>query len=269
MPTCDADGDEEVECLAPAGATSDGKARAKGKVQKRQPQTGGGAAGFADVSTDDDDDDEEGGGDEEDYNGGGGGLRFAVGDAMSASRPPTTSASAHAARPRIVLVFADATGRWPRRGFFRSVSARSDAPQAAYEAAHQNSDLALGDAHLVECGDNIAPPTPPPTQPPTHAFFYQPTPPAVASLPSPLCVCVLVVLARSARAAYGTPPELDLASLDIALRKVSAYARRVGATVHSPRLPNMGGGNTWYAVERLLRKHSERVATTVYYFKRT
>ena len=80
--------------------------------------------------------------------------------------------------------------------------------------------------------------------------------------------CVLVVLARSSRAAYGTVPELDLTALDAALGKVGAHARRARATVHSPRLPSTGGGNSWYAVERLLRKHTRRVQTTVYYFKR-
>ena len=169
-----------------------------------------------------------------------------VGDAIGTSRPPTTSASASATPPRIVLVFADATGRWPARGFFRSVSAYSDAPQAAYEAAHANGDLALGDAHLVPC----------------------PSGPSGPSGAPPVYVCVLVVLARSSRAAYGTAPELDLAALDTALGKLGVHARRARATVHSPRLPNTGGGNAWYAVERLLRKHTRKVPTTVYYFKR-
>ena len=92
---------------------------------------------------------------------------------------------------------------------------------------------------------------------------------AAPAHPASLCVCLLVVMSRGKRAAYGTPPELDTSALDAALGKLAHEARRRGATVHSPRLPSGGGGgNVWYAVERLLRKHMKRVATTVYYFKR-
>jgi len=154
-------------------------------------------------------------------------LRFAVGDAMRGGGSEGE---------RIVLVFADASGRWPGKGFFRSVSALSGKPQAAYEAAHENGDLSLGDAHLVECGSGLA-------------------------------VCLLVVLKRDKRAPHGTPPDLCAASLDAALARLAPAAARRGASLHSPRLPSGGGGGAWYSVERLLRKHAA-VQTTVYYFKR-
>lgn len=61
-------------------------------------------------------------------------LRFAVGDAMRGGG---------GGGERIVLVFADASGRWPGKGFFRSVSALSGKPQAheADEAARGSSEL--------------------------------------------------------------------------------------------------------------------------------
>eukprot|EP00966_Prymnesium_polylepis_P263778 6093908-Prymnesium_polylepis.1 len=109
---------------------------------------------------------------------------------------------------RIVLVWADASGRWPSRGFFGAVSAVSAAPRAAYEAAHEHGDLSLGDAHLVDCG---------------------------AAAPG-LLVCLMPVLKRDKGAPPGTPPALCAASLDAALQKVAAAAVARRATVHSPRL---------------------------------
>ena len=137
-------------------------------------------------------------------------------------------------------------GRWPTRGFFRSVSAVSDKPQAAYESAHENKDLSLGDAHLIQCDD--APAT------------------STSSPSSTLSVCLLVVLKRDKRAQYGTPPELDTSALDTALARLGPAAAKLRASVHSPRLAST---SNWYAVERLLRKHLRKVATTVYYFRRS
>ena len=54
------------------------------------------------------------------------------------------------------MMFVDASGRWPSRGFFRAVAGVTGEPQRVYEAAHENGDLALGDAHLVECGTDVA-----------------------------------------------------------------------------------------------------------------
>ena len=162
-------------------------------------------------------------------------LRFAVGDAM-------TAGGAAGASPRVVLVYADASGRWPSRGFFRSVSSMSTAPQAAYEAASAQADLALGDAHWVELPE------------PANAGRV---------------VCVLVVLRRDKRAPPGTPPELCAASLDAALARVGAKLSRCrGASVHSPRLAATAGGSAWYAVERLLKRNLRRTPTTVYYYRR-
>ena len=168
-------------------------------------------------------------------------MRFAVGDAMSASG---ARGGASGLSERIIVVFTDASGRWPSRGFFRSVSAASGAPQEAYEAAHAHSDLALGDAHLVRCPDG--------------------------SGGQSVGVCLLVVFKRDKRAPYGTPPELCTSALDAALAKLGGWAERArGASVHSPRLASNGGGAAWYTVERQLRKHLRRVPTTVYYYKRS
>ncbi|KOO23699.1 snf2 super family [Chrysochromulina tobinii] len=81
-----------------------------------------------------------------------------------------------------------------------------------------------------------------------------------------LHVCLLVVLHRDKRVAYGTPPSLDTVALDTALRRLATAARRCAATVHSPRLS--ANGSSWYAVERLLRKNMRGVPTSIYYFKR-
>lgn len=162
-------------------------------------------------------------------------LRFVMGDALAAStdrRPPDAA--------RFVLVWTDDTGRWPSRGFFSTVSAVSGKPQAVYEAAHAQGDLKLGDAHLVDC---------------------------TSERPG-LWVCMIVVLCRERKAAPGTPPSLSTDALDTALRKVAAAAPMRQATVHSPRLPAAASGNSWYAAERLLRKHLCAIATSVYYFPR-
>ena len=151
---------------------------------------------------------------------------------------PSPSASA-SAPPRVVVAWVDTSGRWPSRGFFRSISAVSDAPQAVYEAAHAQADLELGDAHLVDCSSAATP---------------------------GLHVCLLVVLHRDKRAAYGTPPSLDTVALDTALCRLATAARQRAASVHSPRLS--ANGSSWYAVERLLRKNMRGVPTSIYYFKR-
>ena len=158
--------------------------------------------------------------------------------------------------PKIVLCFVDDSGRWPAAGFFRSLSAASAAPQAAYEAAGTHGDLASGDAHLVECGGGGG----------------------GGGSGAPTFVCLLVVLERPRR---GGPPALSLAALAEALPKVAAAAAARQASVHSPRLPSattLAGpatnalgfsANAWYGVERLLKKHvvGRRVPTTVYYFR--
>jgi hypothetical protein len=162
----------------------------------------------------------------------------ALGAPSQALGAPSPSGSA-SAPPRVVVAWVDTSGRWPSRGFFRSISAVSDAPQAAYEAAHAQGDLELGDAHLVDCSSAATP---------------------------GLHVCLLVVLHRDKRVAYGTPPSLDTVALDTALRRLATAARRCAATVHSPRLS--ANGSSWYAVERLLRKNMRGVPTSIYYFKR-
>ena len=82
-------------------------------------------------------------------------------------------------------------------------------------------------------------------------------------------MCLLVVFKRDKKAQYGTPPTLCTSSLDSALARLGGYATRApAASVHSPRLASNGGGQAWYAVERLLRKHLRRVPTTIYYYKR-
>ena len=172
-----------------------------------------------------------------------GGLRFVVGDAMTPELDAPASAagngsssSASVCAGHVVLVWVDGSGRWPSRGFFRAVSAVTSAPQAAYESAHANSDLALGDAHLVDRSASV----------------------------QGLHVALLVVLQRDKRAPYGTPPTLCTSSLDMALGRLGAVAALRGLSVHSPRLTT----GSWYTVERLLRKHLSCVCTTVYYHKR-
>lgn len=162
-------------------------------------------------------------------------LHFVVGDAMAASTDRRGEGAAH-----IVLVWADDSGRWPSRGFFGVVNAVSPVPQAVYEASHEHGDLVLGDAHLVDCN---------------------------ASRPG-LWVCLMAVLKRDKKAAYGTPPTLCTSSLDQALLKVAAAALTKQATVHSPRLSAAAGGGSWYAAERLLRKRLSAVETSVYYYAR-
>ena len=79
-------------------------------------------------------------------------------------------------------------------------------------------------------------------------------------------VALLAVLDRDKRAAYGTPPTLSTTALDTALGRLASAAASMGASVHSPRL--QPHGSSWYAVERLLRKHTRCVPTTVYYYRR-
>ena len=112
-------------------------------------------------------------------------------------------------------------------------------------AAATHSDLSLGDAHLVECTSSSGG--------------------GGAAASASLYVALLVVLKRDKRAAYGTPPELCTASLDIALGRLASEARRRRATLHTPR---QSGGANWYSVERTLKKQLRGLSTTVYYFKR-
>ena len=252
--------DDEAEAAVTAGARA-AALRAQGEAREEE---------------DGEEEEEEEGGDElgGDGSGTGGGawdgaagrgrratISFMVGDAMTGASPlaadhrsdapshafgapsqapgaPSPSGSA-SAPPRVVVAWVDTSGRWPSRGFFSSISAVSDAPQAAYEAAHAQGDLELGDAHLVDCSSAATP---------------------------GLHVCLLVVLHRDKRVAYGTPPSLDTVALDTALRRLATAARRCAATVHSPRLS--ANGSSWYAVERLLRKNMRGVPTSIYYFKR-
>ena len=72
--------------------------------------------------------------------------------------------------------------------------------QAAYEAAHAQSDLSMGDAHLVDCGG---------AAPGLH-------------------VALLVVLSRDRKAPPGTPPALCSRSLDAALGRLASAAATMG-----------------------------------------
>jgi hypothetical protein len=211
--------------------------------------TAAGGDGMAAAAAADDD------GSDDDDPAGAAALRCVVGDAATATAA-NGNGGGGGGGPKIVLCFVDDSGRWPAAGFFRSLSAASAAPQAAYEAAGTHGDLASGDAHLVECGGDGG----------GDGGGAQ------------TFVCLLVVLERPRR---GGPPALSLTALAEALPKVAAAAAARQASVHSPRLPGrttLAGpatnalgfsANAWYGVERLLKKHvvGRRVPTTVYYFR--
>ena len=260
-PLSDAEAAAERARLATAAAAAEAARKDKALQRKRDkwrkagytsaalPDVSSGTATWqsADVSGDpdatDSDADDESPGRSSGPHRKGGSLRFAVGDAMASAMAPAAvppSQPAHdSPSPRIVVVWVDVSGRWNTRGFFRSVSAATGAPQAAYEAAHENGDLSLGDAHLVDCSATSA----------------------------GLHVALLAVLDRDKRAPYGTPPTLSTAALDTALGRLAAAAVTMQASIHSPRL--QANGSSWYTVERLMRKHMLRtVPTTVYYFRR-
>lgn len=166
------------------------------------------------------------------------GLSYAVGDAALAGG----EAQGGSGKPAFVLCMVDASGRWPNRGFFRAISAVSDAPESAYVAAAEQKDLKLGDAHLV------------------------PLVGMGGSSSTATAVCLLVVMKRPRDAHAYAAPVIDDAALSAALAKVAGAASASGASVHSPRtLAN------WYATERCLKKQLARlrVPTTIYYYKRS
>lgn len=143
--------------------------------------------------------------------------------------------------PAIIAHVVDDSGAWGRGGVFSALSALGPATETAYAEAARMHDVHLGDCHRVRLDVTRAD-------------------------GSPLDACLLVAQHRS-RTGHVTGIKYD--ALEVALRRLAAYARTTGASVHLPRIGYATPGFNWYGTERLLRKHlaGSGVQTYVYYFR--
>ena len=144
----------------------------------------------------------------------------------------------------IVVNCVDNSGSWGSGGVFSSLNRLSPFIGAKYEAAGENDDLQLGDAHLeklelLEGG---------------------------LSHPGKLWVVNIVAQKRDKKGVSG----VQLPALEEAFRKISHVAKEAGASVHFPRIGQKTPNFNWYGTERLVRKWfcAKGIPTYIYYFSR-
>ena len=176
----------------------------------------------------------------------------------------------------VIVVAADKSGWWSKRGIFRAISGRTRIPAAAYTHAgsFQGSDaLTEGDVLLI----------------PITVTAFQASATAAASgtvyASSKIClpqgatmssigegrrrVWVAVVIALE-RASRQSRPVLSTSALQRGMSKLCTAAAGLGATLHVPRFGDSDPSVSWYVVERVLRRSasSAGVPCRVYYFSR-
>lgn len=140
--------------------------------------------------------------------------------------------------PAAILHCLDASGRWPSRGFFKSIAEFTHVVGEQYESAKEAKDLKMGDLHLV---------------PPNNSFAYA------------LAVCMKYNSQKQTM-------EFDFEALRVTLLKLRQEVKKFKASVHLPRIGSSRDPqqNHWYSVERLVRNifAREHIHVYVYYFRK-
>ncbi|KAI8926863.1 SNF2 family N-terminal domain-containing protein [Entophlyctis helioformis] len=157
-------------------------------------------------------------------------LMYASGDVTQPQSPPTM--------PAIIVHVVDDSGSWPNMGMFRAVASLSPAVRQYYIQSGLKTvkNLHMGSAHLL----------------------------AVSAGSTRLMVALVVAQKASAR------DRLQMDAFADGLKRVARAARRLGATVHLPRIGHNLPNVTWYSVERVISKvlPQQGVETTIYYYSR-
>ena len=135
--------------------------------------------------------------------------------------------------PRIVAhVVNDRTPRWGGGGFAASVRRRWPEVQKAFEAWVEDNPLVLGATHLVQAAPEVS------------------------------------VFSMVAQHGYGpsATPRIRYSALERALSELGHTSRRLGASVHVPRIGTGQAGGKWEVIAQLLVEHvvAQGVDVTVY-----
>ena len=141
------------------------------------------------------------------------------------------------AGPKILVHVCNDIGAWGR-GFAMAISKRWSAPEARFKAWYRGEEqqaFALGEVQFVQVAENLW----------------------VANL----------IGQRDIRAAKGVPP-VRYESIREGLKKVALEARRLGASVHMPRIGCGLAGGDWQLVGKMVEEElvSVDVPVTVYDF---
>lgn len=143
----------------------------------------------------------------------------------------------------IVVHVLDDSGVWGSGGVFTSLSNRSPQPEQQYTMAGKMKDLALGDVHIIGIDD-------------------------IQSRSKGRDWLALIIAQK--RDSRNNLSGIKMTALQLAFRKLSAYAKANKASVHLPRIGYNTVGFNWYGTERLIRKYfaAKHIPTYIYYFSR-
>lgn len=140
--------------------------------------------------------------------------------------------------PKIIAHICNDEGKWGR-GFVLALSRQDDTPERAYRRWYSRqypSGFYLGAVEYVRYGlgrdDTI----------------------------------VANMIAQKGIRNHGDPTAVSYTALSCALQQVAAYAHKIGASVHMPRIGCGLGGGTWSEVEPIIERTltSQGIAVTVY-----
>ena len=146
---------------------------------------------------------------------------------------------------QIIVIPVNNSGSWGAGGFFKRLAGLVPEMPGQYEAAKENNDLRLGDAHLF---------------------------PLKGRDPRILC---LAVIQKSSTSTGRSGGDLDLKSLDLVLQKLAALKSFGGIhfSLHLPQLAN-GDRAMTYAAEKTVTKvlsancnDASTITATIYYYR--
>eukprot|EP01117_Protostelium_nocturnum_P004545 TRINITY_DN1641_c0_g1_i3.p1 TRINITY_DN1641_c0_g1~~TRINITY_DN1641_c0_g1_i3.p1 ORF type:complete len:1025 (-),score=451.02 TRINITY_DN1641_c0_g1_i3:67-3141(-) len=164
----------------------------------------------------------------------------------------------------IIVNCLDNSGSWGRGGFFTAVENAFPEAKENYELAGLNDDLLLGSTHLVP--SNVA--ALPPTQQ-TQEFEDEAEDKSKEEEEVPqVYIANAVVQSRTKKTQAISGIRMN--DLRDSLNKVAQEAKKLGASVHLPRLGQGTEGFNWYNIEQTIRKTLIRqgIQTYVYRFRR-
>jgi O-acetyl-ADP-ribose deacetylase (regulator of RNase III) len=125
--------------------------------------------------------------------------------------------------PKIIAHVCNDIGKWGK-GFVVALSRRWPQPEAAFRRAYAGTRKpALGDVDFVPVGDDVI-------------------------------VANMIGQHGVARRGASGPPPVRYDAILSALEKVGEHAKKIGATVHMPRIAAGLAGGSWEEIEPLIEK---------------
>jgi len=136
---------------------------------------------------------------------------------------------------KIIVHIVNDLGAWGS-GFVLSVSARWPEPKAAYMLSKERNNLILGNVQLV----------------------------SVESGRLDESIFVANLVGQSGLKGPSNPRPVQYPAVEDGLCKIATEARKIGASVHMPRIGCARGGSKWSQMEPIIARALDGISVTVY-----